>query len=59
MKLRRLRRLAVLAATGAVVFQTTASCTDQFLQAFTSSLVLAAASVVESLILNALGGVGT
>jgi hypothetical protein len=50
MNLRRLHKFVMLAAAGGIVFQTTASCTTQFVDAFTTSFLESFSSALNSTI---------
>ncbi len=48
MKLRRLYQFLLLAAAGGMVFQTTASCQQQFIETFATTMVETLVSVIVS-----------
>ncbi len=48
MKLRRLYRLVMLAVTGGMVFQTTTSCSDEAVNAFTTTVTEALGTLISS-----------
>jgi hypothetical protein len=59
MKFGRLHRFALMATAGAMVFQTTASCTDQALNSFAASVMPGLTSALTTAVTNAVQGDST